>query len=48
MVTDTAFLRNPNYHMPSDTMATLDFAFMAELVRGLEIAIAELPLPPAR
>lgn len=42
MVTDTAFLRNPNYHMASDTMATLDFAFMAELVRGLELAIAEL------
>ncbi len=43
MVTDTAFLRNPNYHMPSDTMATLDFPFMAELVRGLEIAVAALP-----
>jgi hypothetical protein len=32
MVTDTAFFRNPNYHLPSDTMDTLDFTFMAELV----------------
>ncbi len=43
MVTDTAFLRNPNYHMPSDTMATLDFAFMGRLVHSLELALAELP-----
>ena len=25
MVTDTAFFRNPNYHLPSDTIDTLDF-----------------------
>jgi Zn-dependent M28 family amino/carboxypeptidase len=42
MVTDTAFLRNPNYHLPSDTIETLDFAFMAEVVRSLELAIDEL------
>lgn len=36
MVTDTAFFRNPHYHLPSDTMETLDFAFMAELVFSLE------------
>lgn len=35
MVTDTAFFRNPNYHLPSDTMQTLDFDYMAELVIGL-------------
>ena len=29
MVTDTAFFRNPNYHLPSDAIDTLDFTFMA-------------------
>ncbi|GMR12622.1 MAG: M28 family peptidase [Gemmatimonadota bacterium] len=29
MITDTAFLRNPHYHMVSDTHDTLDYAFMA-------------------
>lgn len=37
MVTDTAFYRNHNYHMPSDTMDKLDFRFMAELVESLII-----------
>ena len=35
MVTDSAFYRNPHYHLPSDTMDKLDYAFMAELVRSL-------------
>ena len=43
MVTDTAFFRNPNYHLPSDTIGTLDFDFMAELVMSLELALLELP-----
>ena len=43
MVTDTASFRNPNYHLPSDTIDTLDFTFMAELVRSLELALLELP-----
>jgi len=43
MVTDTAFFRNPNYHLPSDTIETLDFAFMAELVNSLELAVAAFP-----
>src|SRR5919106_6881102 len=42
MVTDTAFFRNPNYHLPSDTIDTLDFAFMVELVMSLELALREL------
>jgi Zn-dependent M28 family amino/carboxypeptidase len=46
MVTDTAFFRNPNYHLPSDTIDTLDFDFMAQLVKSLEIALLELPLVP--
>jgi Zn-dependent M28 family amino/carboxypeptidase len=35
MVTDSAFLRNPHYHLPSDTMEKLDYKFMAELVESL-------------
>ena len=46
MITDTAFFRNPNYHSPSDTIYTLDFAFMAELVMSLELALLELPIGP--
>jgi hypothetical protein len=42
MITDTAFFRNPNYHLPSDTIDTLDFTFMAELVKSLELALLEL------
>jgi aminopeptidase YwaD len=30
MVTDTAFLRNPNYHQPSDTLETLDLEFIRD------------------
>ncbi len=37
MVTDSAFLRNPHYHLPSDTMETLDYTFMAELVESIVI-----------
>ena len=35
MVTDTAFMRNPNYHAATDTPDTLDYARMAEVVRGV-------------
>lgn len=35
MVTDTAFLRNPNYHRPSDTPDTLDYRRMGLVVDGL-------------
>jgi hypothetical protein len=35
MVTDTSFYRNPHYHLPSDTMNTLDYRYMAELVESL-------------
>jgi len=37
MVTDTAFFRNPHYHLASDTMETLDYHFMASLVDSLVI-----------
>ncbi|WP_207421214.1 M28 family peptidase [Desertivirga brevis] len=32
MINDTSFLRNPNYHKPSDTIETLDFNKMAAVV----------------
>ena len=32
MITDTADLRNPNYHRPGDTSSTLDYSFMAGIV----------------
>ena len=35
MITDTAFFRNPHYHLRSDTMDTLNYDFMAELVKSL-------------
>ena len=35
MVTDSAFFRNPHYHLPSDTLQTLDIGYMADVVRGL-------------
>ena len=44
MVTDTAFFRNPQYHMPSDLSETLDYARMGELVSGLARAIRVLAL----
>jgi Zn-dependent M28 family amino/carboxypeptidase len=37
MVTDSAFYRNPHYHLPSDTMEKLDYEFMAEVVKSLVI-----------
>jgi Zn-dependent M28 family amino/carboxypeptidase len=35
MLTDTAFMRNPNYHGPGDVMEHLDLAAMTELTLGL-------------
>jgi len=35
LVTDTAMLRNPNYHSKTDLPDTLDYARMAEVVQGL-------------
>lgn len=35
MITDTAFYRNPNYHTKNDTLETLDFHRIADVVRGL-------------
>lgn len=35
MITDTAFFRNRNYHTAGDTVATLNFNKMADVVNGL-------------
>jgi len=42
LVTDTALLRNPNYHLPSDTIETLDFEFMKKVAVGVFYSVAEL------
>ena len=35
MLTDTSFYRNPNYHLSTDTPATLDYHRMGEVVAGV-------------
>lgn len=34
MITDTAFLRNPHYHLPTDTPDTLDYDFLDRVTQG--------------
>jgi len=34
MITDTAFMRNPHYHLPTDKYDTLNYEKMAEVVKG--------------
>jgi hypothetical protein len=42
MVTDTAFYRNPHYHLPSDTPDKLDYERMARVTLGLAEMLREL------
>ena len=42
MLTDTSFLRNPHYHMPSDLPDTLDYDRMAQATLGVAGAVAHL------
>jgi hypothetical protein len=42
MITDTSFLRNPNYHLPSDRLETLDLEFMGKVASGVFYSITEL------
>ena len=42
MVTDTSFMRNPNYHAMTDTIDTLDLPFFASVIDGLDTALAAL------
>ncbi len=42
MINDTSFLRNPHYHLKSDTIETLNFIKMAEVINGAFHAIVKL------
>ncbi|MEK7783456.1 MAG: M28 family peptidase [Candidatus Binatota bacterium] len=42
LITDTAFFRNPHYHVPSDTLDTLDLEFMAKVCQGVVTAVLNL------
>jgi hypothetical protein len=42
MITDTSFFRNPNYHQPTDTIETLDFDAMSEVIKGVYYAVTQL------
>lgn len=42
MLTDTSFLRNPNYHLASDTADTLDYHRMAQVTIGVAGAVCRL------
>ena len=42
MITDTAFYRNLNYHSVSDTIYTLNFDKMKEVVKGVYWALINL------
>ena len=42
MINDTSFVRNPHYHMSSDTIDTLDFLKMTEVITGAYNAITHL------
>jgi Zn-dependent M28 family amino/carboxypeptidase len=42
MVTDTAMLRNPHYHKPSDRIETLNLDFLTGVCRGLIQGIRQL------
>ncbi len=42
LITDTAFLRNPHYHRPSDRIEILDFSFMTLLTEAIVALPKEL------
>jgi len=48
MITDTAFYRNPNYHSASDTIDTLNFDKMSQLLDGLVGVAKDLSDSPPR
>ena len=47
MITDTAFLRNPHYHRPTDTADTLSLDFMTATARAVLAAVLELGFDPS-
>ncbi len=42
MLTDGANFRNPNYHTPGDSLGTINFTFMTNVVKGAVATLAEL------
>ena len=42
MITDTAFYRNPNYHRRTDTIDTLDFEKMYQVINGIFAVLTKL------
>lgn len=42
MITDTAFLRNPHYHLPTDTLDTLDLSFLQQVAAATAASAALL------
>ena len=42
LVTDTANLRNPHYHQPTDTLDTLDLGFLTQVCQGLIYSLRSL------
>ncbi len=42
MITDTAFYRSPHYHQETDTIDTLNFDKIAEVVKGVYWALINL------
>lgn len=45
MLTDGADFRNPNYHTAGDSIGTLNFTFMSNVVKATLATIAELAVP---
>jgi Zn-dependent M28 family amino/carboxypeptidase len=48
LVTDTAFLRNPHYHMASDTPDTLDYTFLFRSTQKVADALRRITADAAR
>ncbi|HEX5154899.1 MAG TPA: hypothetical protein VFW07_25815 [Parafilimonas sp.] len=42
MISDTSFIRNPNYHEITDTIETLDFDKMTAVVNSAYTAVTEI------
>lgn len=42
MITDTSFLRNPHYHLSTDTIDTLDFEFLQKVTEGSLLATRDI------
>jgi hypothetical protein len=42
MINDTSFIRNPNYHTKEDTIDTLDFRKMTEVINSAYKAVTNI------